>query len=134
MNETSQILLGFNLMKAAVIGGHDPSAAWLEALEISNCTTNPTPHIWGGAMTCLIFCTDALNKAGLLEGIGVPAEYESFIHAANPGDRLKAVTAATQANDSERIGYLGSLMAACVGARQSCITFDGWAPTVNSAS
>jgi len=102
MDPRAQLVLGFDLMRAAIEGGHDLDAAWAEAMDISARSAQPTPYVYGGALACLMFCASALEEVGQLADVDVPGHFEQplpFGHAA----RKTAVDAALDANDHAEI-------------------------------
>lgn len=119
-----QLILGFDLMRAAIEGGHDLRAAWVEALDISARGAEPMPHVWGGAMACLLFCAHALDEYGLLRDFNPPAGSGEFLHSGHTA-RLASVYAATQVPDTVALDAMAGELAHAVWSLRERLSFHG---------
>lgn len=125
MKVIEQVKLGYDQMKAAIVGGHGLMDAWI---EIAGMTGNgKMPHVITGGAGCLLLCTGAIARAGLLPEI--PA-YHDFLHAAH-GARKSTVSAALKARDLLTLGRLVSVMTICIDLHRSRISFEGNVPVVS---
>ena len=124
MDPQSQMILGFDLMRAAIVGGHDLPTAWHEAMDISTRSAQPLPHVWGGALSCLLLCASELDEAGLLAGTEVFGRYGEFLHAGHDA-RIARVYASTQANDTEALAAMASVLVHAVGPWRERLSFSG---------
>jgi hypothetical protein len=119
-----QMILGFDLMRAAIEGGHDLPTAWQEAMDISTRSAHPLPHVWGGALGFLLLCANELDEAGVLAGIEVPGTYGEFLHAGHDA-RIARVYAATQAIDTEALATMASVLVHAVAPWSERLSFRG---------
>lgn len=120
----SQMILGFDLMRAAIDGGHDLLTAWQEAMDISARSAQPLPNVWGGALSCLLLCASELDEAGLLADIEAPGHYGEFLHAGHAA-RMARVYAATQANDTQALAAMANVLVHAVGPWRERLSFRG---------
>ena len=124
MEPRLQLILGFDLMRAAIEGDHDLRAAWSEAMEISTRSAEPMPHVWGGALACLLYCASALDEAGLLKNINPPAGGGDFLHSGHT-TRTASVYAATEANDIASIAAMAGALLFAASNQRECLRFEG---------
>lgn len=108
MESRLQLILGYDLMRAAVDGDHDLQAAWNEAMEISVRGAQPLPHVYGGAIAFLLMSVAALEDIDLLEATP-PGPRDYFLHSGF-SDRQASVYAALEANDAKEINTLATVM------------------------
>lgn len=99
-------------------------AAWVEAMDISTSSAEPMPHVYGGALACLLYCASALDEAGLLKDCSPPAGGGEFLHS-GPAARLTSVYAATEANDTDAIVAMAGELVFAVSNHRERLSFHG---------
>ena len=124
MEPRLQLIVGFDLMRAAIEGGHDLHAAWVESLDLSAHGAEPMHHVWGGALACLLYCARALDEAGLLKDFNPPVGDGIFLHSGHDA-RVASVYAATQVTNLPAIVAMASELACAVWNWRECLSFHG---------
>lgn len=124
MEQRLQLNVGFDSMRAAIQGGHDLSEAWAEVLDISTQSANPMPHVWGGAVACLIDCANALDEFGLLKETPISEPYNQILYAGHAA-RLASILAATKLDDKQPLADMVSTLVSAIGHHRDRLFFAG---------
>jgi hypothetical protein len=126
MDYQKQMDLGFDQIKAAVLGHHDIFDAWFE-ISWDFGSEEKTQYLMGASM-CLTACIAVLKREGCLQS--VEGSYASEFFELGDEDRAKRITAAADKSDFEHLNRLAFIMARCITPYQGRITFDGYMPSV----
>lgn len=126
MKLLAQVDLGFNQMKAAILGRHNLIDALAELCQMVN--TGYAPHAIEGGIGCLLFCVEAIDSNGLLPVIE-SREWHEFLHGGH-AHRLSICIQALKAHDLNRLGQLTAVLTCCIGPHQSRISFKSWLPVL----
>lgn len=124
MEPRLQLVLGFDLMRAAIEGDHDLQAAWDDAMDISIRSAQPLPHVYGGAIAFLLVSVAALEEVDLLEETHPPKPRDDFIHS-GPAGRQASVYAGLEANDAAEIDALATAMVTALLPNRKRLSFSG---------
>lgn len=130
MKVRDQVKLGFDQIRAAVVGGHDIIEAWLELATMQH--NGKTPHSIVGALGCLLLCIVALEKVEPL-----PKFEDDRLNQILQGGhdvRLAAYMQALNSKDAKELTYLVSAMAVVVQSRITRFSFIGNVPSVAPAA
>lgn len=120
MEIKAQMWLGYDHMKAAIEGGHDLNAAWIEVIDMAKF--GGMVHAISGAINCLQACIFVLELAGLPMK-GETTEATDFLQSGRVG-RLRATGRAIATPDDLRVlGTLATAMATCISSRRNRIKF-----------
>lgn len=123
MEPRLQLMLGFDLMRAAIDGGHDLLAAWNETVSISTRSAEPMPYVFGGAIACLLLCVAALEDLDLLDA-APPGPRDDFLRS-GPAARHAVVNTALDAKDAREIDALATAMVNAVLPYRKHLSFAG---------
>ena len=126
MTPHKQASLGFSQMRAAIIGGHDLMAAWAELADMIH--VGKMPNVIVGGLGCLLYCTEAISRAGRLPVVP-DDDLNGFLQAAYHV-RIQACMAALKAGDVPALGRMVSVMLTVIDMNRTRITFIGSMPSV----
>lgn len=127
MDTKSQISLGFDQMKAAVVGGHSIFDAWLELVEFAQI--EKIPNVITGAIGCVLFCTRAIEQGGLLPNVESD-RYNQFLHSGYEA-RLKTCLETLECSNWGELGVLVGVMAFAISQHRYRICFKDNAPLLS---
>lgn len=126
MELKDQANLGFDQMKAAIVGGHNLSES---VREIPGMTGNgERVAVLHGGILCLLYCTHVLDAAGLLPE---NPDFHDFLHSGSQY-RLSVCMKAIDAGDLWALFRLLSVMAGCISLYQSRFSFNGRRPVLSA--
>ena len=123
-----QVDLGFNQMKAAILGGHNLSEALAELCQMAR--SSHAPHAIQGGIGCLLFCVEAIDRSGMLPAVE-NREWHEFLHGGH-AQRVSTCTSALKANDWNKLGHLTAVLTNCIDPHRSRISFNGRLPVVQA--
>jgi hypothetical protein len=119
-----QFQLGYEQIKAAVLGGHDLMDAYNEIEDMSD--GDERKYVLIGSLGCLAACTGAVSVAlGLPKG-DTPDE-ETFF-GATCLERQWLLKAASDRGDTAAMQWMAAAMARSIQPHSARITFDGLTP------
>lgn len=124
MNPRLQMILGADMMRAALEGGHDLHEAWQEIVETSTCGPKQLPHVWGGALGILMHLADALQERGLLDVDAVEAPQNAILKV-NAAERRAIIFAANQANDAKQTFAIVHVLLTAVARNRDGVSIAG---------
>lgn len=123
MKTAVQLTLGFDQIRAAVVGGHDINEAWGEIPELMG--DGERDGVLVGALGCLMFCIEVLERAEPLPEFEGPLQ--AFLHG-GPAVRHAACTEAAKTKDFKTLCNLVSVMANVIQRNTDRIVFKGRIP------
>lgn len=129
MNPSQQAKLGFQHMKAALVGGHDLTAAFRE-IGTDMTGQGTRPFVVTGGLGFLLYCTQAIERAGHLPQIPTP-DLSAFIHSGHQG-RVSACDAMAKAGNLPGLCRLAATMVACIAPLREFLTMQGDLPHMES--
>ena len=124
MDPRLQLILGFDMMRAAYRGGHDLRTAWKETLDTSTRSAQPLPHVWGGGLAFLLTAVRELEERGVITQDLVDQSLSDILKVSH-AQRLKAVYAATQKSDLRGTFEIVYAMLAVVEQHRDDLSFSG---------
>lgn len=129
MDASQQAKLGFQHMKAALVGGHDLNAAFRE-IGTDMSGRGKRPFVMTGGLGFLLFCTRAIERAGHLPQIPIP-DLNDFLHSGHLG-RVSACDAMARAGNWLGLCRQAATMVACIAPLREFLTMQGNLPHMES--
>lgn len=130
MEPEKQLHLGYDQIKAAVVGRHSLKAAYAEIAEMMQ--GGALPYVLTGGVCCLLTCTEAIARVVGLP-VGDTTKLEAFFRASH-AQRLHSCERAQATNDWEALHWMAMAMTACIQPHAGAIRFEGLKPICDAAS
>lgn len=121
MNTKEQARLGFNQIRAAVVGGHSVIDSWCELAGMQR--GGNAPNVIDGALFCLLHCITAIESSEPLPEIEDPRLQQIF--QGGHDVRWAACVQALKSGSKDEIHELVAVMAALIQPKTSQIVFIG---------